>query len=329
MNSIMLKKIGVVSFWVILALLFAALVIALLLYFYPKTIASLQSANPQPKDFDESVTAIETKQNEDKLRSDVREECLPIAKLHDKKTDKAVVMLHGISACPEQFDALADTFFEAGYNVYIPRVPHHGLEDNRRHAHITLDEIGSFLEETASIMSGLGDDVGAVGLSGGANMATWLVQRTDVFKRALLLSPFYEPSLRYVPKWKVPFMMTLYGRDMLPNYFNGELAVNAVAKYTLLGKNYDPELRAPQLDHIAVVTSELDDDIDLSLAHTTARQLHTVNDTTFAETRLTRDFGVQHDIVHPDAPGVSKHQEQLYQLYFDMYENTKPKADEE
>jgi esterase/lipase len=27
---------------------------------------------------------------------------------------------------------LGDTFFNAGYNVYIPRVPSHGLTDNKR-----------------------------------------------------------------------------------------------------------------------------------------------------------------------------------------------------
>lgn len=326
MDTIMLKKIGVIAFWILLALLVIALIITLVIYFYPKKVASLQSANPEKRNYAQSMAAIKTAIDNDKRQSDLNSDCLPIVKSHDEKTTKAVVLLHGISACPDQFNQLGDVFFKAGYNVYIPRVPHHGFNDNTRHADISLDDIGAFLEDTASIASGLGDEVGVVGLSGGANMATWLTQRTDVFSRALLLSPFYEPATRHAPKWQAPFMMTLYGRNILPNDFNGELSVRAVAKYVILRNNYDPHYQAPALKHLAVVTSELDDDIDLTLAHTIPRTLKNANDdVTYQETRLTKDFGVTHDIVHSNAPGMKQNKKQLYKLYFDMYENKQPK----
>lgn len=95
-----------------------------------------------------------------------------LLKLMAKKTTKAVLMIHGISACPQQFADLGDTFFKAGYNVYIPRVPSHGLTDNKRHGEITIPAMAQFMNSSTSIVSGLGEEAGVVGLSGGANMAT-------------------------------------------------------------------------------------------------------------------------------------------------------------
>ena len=308
--------------WILLGVVILALLAVVVLYFYPKKVAQLQATGASDYSYEQSVAAIEQTLAEDKRHADVKEDCLPVARLHDKPTAKAVVMLHGISACPEQFGELADTFYKAGYNVYVPRVPQHGFSDNAQHAELSLNEMGDFLQHTADVASGLGEEVGVVGLSGGGNMASWLVQRSSVFSRALLLSPFYEPALRHVPKWQIPFMMSLYGRNILPNYFNGELAVRTVAKYVLLYNNYHPDLHAPALEHVAVVTSDLDDDIDLALAHHVPQQLAKINNTTYKETRLSDEFAVYHDIVGPNTPGMSEHKAQLYQMYLEMYENT-------
>lgn len=325
MNTVTLKKVGVVMFWLIIMLTLIVLITALTIYFYPKTIASLQQAHFSTLSYKQSIAAIEDDIKNDKRNTDIRPNCRPIVKTHGKKATKSVVMLHGLSACPEQFSELANTFFKAGYNVYVPRTPQHGFVDNKQHDAIQLSEIADFLNGTASKASGLGGEVGVVGLSGGATLATWLIQHTDIFSRALLLSPFYEPSVARVPKWQLPFMMTLYGRNILPSSFSGDLSVRAVAKYTLVRNNYRPDLAASSLKHLAVITSERDGDIDLSLAHTLPRDISKANNSTYQETRIAKSFGVGHDIVHPNAPSMKQHKAQLYTLYLQMYNNQKAK----
>ncbi|NLA43077.1 alpha/beta fold hydrolase [Candidatus Saccharibacteria bacterium] len=320
MNKVMLKKAGIVIFWLIISIVIVLVITILTIYLYPKQVKELQQSNLSSLSYKQSISAIDNDIKNDKRNSDISKNCLPVIKTHDKKTAKAVVMMHGISACPEQFSELADVFFAAGYNVYIPRTPQHGFTDTARHDKVKLTELADFLNKTASQAKNLGNEVGIIGLSGGANLATWLSQRTDIFDRALLLSPFYEPSVSHVPKWKIPLMMTLYGRNILPSSFSGDLSIRTVAKYVMIRNNYAPDSKS-SLKHLAVITSEGDDDIDLSLAHSLPRHIKEVNRTTYLETRLSKKFGVTHDIVHPKAPGMKKHKAQLYKLYLDMYEN--------
>src|SRR5512146_1828842 len=57
---------------------------------------------------------------------------------HGRKTDAAVVFVHGYTNCPQQFLALGQLFFERGCNVFIPPLPYHGLADRMTTAHAKL-----------------------------------------------------------------------------------------------------------------------------------------------------------------------------------------------
>lgn len=289
---------------------------------------STKLTHKAPFKYSDSIAAITDIIHHEQRQSGLNPDCLSIIKSHGKKTKKAVVMLHGISACPQQFSELATLFFTAGYTVYVPRVPHHGYYNRAQHAAITTSELHTFLRQTARIAQGLGNDVGVIGLSGGATMATWLTQKTNVFSRSLLLSPFYEPSATHVAKWKIPYMKLLYGKNVLPNTFKGSLSVRAVAKYALLQKSFRQSTKVPTLKHLAVVTSELDADIDLSLAHAIPQRIKEMNNSSYQETQLMKEFDVLHNIVSPTASGMKRHKQQLYNLYFAMYENRQPSVEE-
>src|SRR4051812_2981554 len=45
---------------------------------------------------------------------------------HGSRTPRVVVLLHGFTASPRQFEGIADSLFASGDNVYVPRLPHHG-----------------------------------------------------------------------------------------------------------------------------------------------------------------------------------------------------------
>ncbi|HEU4333668.1 MAG TPA: hypothetical protein VFT32_04175, partial [Candidatus Eisenbacteria bacterium] len=61
--------------------------------------------------------------------STVNGDCLPRLLTHGGKTERAVVLLHGFTNCPKQFDSLAAILYARGFNVYLPRMPRHGLAD--------------------------------------------------------------------------------------------------------------------------------------------------------------------------------------------------------
>ena len=83
--------------------------------------------------YDDAIARVNDIIAEENSTNDIRPECHSIMKDHGKKTDKAVVLIHGVSGCPAHFAELANKFYNEGYNVFIPRMPKHGLTDNNRH----------------------------------------------------------------------------------------------------------------------------------------------------------------------------------------------------
>ena len=308
--------------WIVGVIILIASLLVAAAFFWPATFKELQSSNSEKLNYNQSVAAAIRTINGDSSNADVRPECRSIIKTHGKKTTKAVMMIHGVSACPQQFADLGDTFFNAGYNVYIPRVPSHGLTDNKRHGEITIPAMAQFMNSSTSIISGLGDETGVVGLSGGANMATWITQyNSQTISRALLLSPFYQPSASETPSWKIPLLRNLYGRNILPDSFTGSnLSYRALGKYIIITKNYKSDLKAPGLKYVGVVTSENDTAIDKNLAVNIPKQMTAASGAKFQYYSIPASFGIGHDIVALNQDEVKKHAAKLYPFYLDMYE---------
>jgi carboxylesterase len=110
---------------------------------------------------------------------------------HGEKVERAVVLVHGIPNCPQQYAKLGPLFHERGLNVLIPRMPHHGYADRATHdlRLLTTEELRAFADETTDIACGLGEQVIYLGLSAGGILATWVAQfRADVAK-AVVIAP--------------------------------------------------------------------------------------------------------------------------------------------
>src|SRR5262249_34407815 len=88
---------------------------------------------------------------------------------HGAKVERAIVLVHGIPNCPQQYARLGPLFFERGLNVLIPRMPHHGYADRATHdlRLLTTAELRDFADETSDIACGLGEQVIYLGLSAG------------------------------------------------------------------------------------------------------------------------------------------------------------------
>jgi carboxylesterase len=115
---------------------------------------------------------------------------------HGHSTARAVVLLHGFTNSPRQFDSLADIFYRAGDNVYVPRLPHHAERGGNASAlaAITAEALRDAADGAVDIARGLGDSVVVVGLSGGGTMAVWIAQYRSDVHRVVIIAPLMGVS---------------------------------------------------------------------------------------------------------------------------------------
>ncbi|MCA0297084.1 MAG: alpha/beta hydrolase [Actinobacteria bacterium] len=129
-----------------------------------------------------------------------------IADLTGAKTPVALVIFHGYTNTPDGFRLVAKAYQEQGYNVWVPRMPHHGLADKMTDdfSKLTAEELRAYADAAIDIASGLGEKVWVMGLSGGGALATWAAAERSEVARTILISPLLNPG--GYPAWEVPPM---------------------------------------------------------------------------------------------------------------------------
>ena len=112
---------------------------------------------------------------------------------HGRKTERAIVFVHGYTNCPQQFHELGQQFYELGYNVLIVPAPHHGLADRMttEHARLTAEELAAYTDSVADMAQGLGEHVSLAGISMGGIAAAWAAQQRGDVDLAVLISPAF------------------------------------------------------------------------------------------------------------------------------------------
>lgn len=126
------------------------------------------------------------------------------------------MLFHGLTNCPQQFEAFAKQLHAGGANVFVPRLPYHGYADKRTRAigALTAADVERCATEAAELARALGDRVSIAGLSLGATMALWLAQTGGV-DNAVGIAPFLMVPV--LPRG--PGMLLMRLLDWLPNAF--------------------------------------------------------------------------------------------------------------
>jgi pimeloyl-ACP methyl ester carboxylesterase len=116
----------------------------------------------------------------------------------DEVVPLAVVLLHGLTNSPPQYDRLAPLLHARGHAVVVPRMPYHGYRDRMTDAIAQLR--ASDLEATAlqAVIVGAlcAERVVVAGISVGATLAGWLAARTRI-DTGIAIAPFC--GLRELP----------------------------------------------------------------------------------------------------------------------------------
>lgn len=138
------------------------------------------------------------------------------AYLHAQRRPRAVVLLHGMSSTPAQFERFAHELFARGHNVLVPRLPAHGHSDRLSPALADLrpDDLYSAVDEYVAIARELGERVTVAGFSLGGLLAAWTAQHYAL-DRCVAIAPFFGVA------WIPSPLMSLVAEVLLraPNRF--------------------------------------------------------------------------------------------------------------
>ncbi len=199
-----------------IALTLAALILAAYLGIYlwsltmpeipPVTLAS--APNPA-QDYADAMARFDALLAEERARGDIDEKCLPYVLTHGQRTERSIILFHGLTACPFQYHELAQLFYDAGYNVFVPRLPRHGYLDRTANAlaELTAEELAAMMDVTADLAAGLGEEVTMAGLSLGGNVAAQGGQLRGDLRLAVPMSPAL--GFRFVPNLLTPALTRL------------------------------------------------------------------------------------------------------------------------
>jgi pimeloyl-ACP methyl ester carboxylesterase len=136
---------------------------------------------------------------------------------HGHRTERALLLLHGFTNCPQQFDELGKRFHEDGWNVLIPRYPRHGYLDrlSTSMSELRPDHLLAVANQSATAAAGLGEHLTVAGLSLGGVLTGHLAQTHGGVERAVLIAPMF--GMKGIPRTGMSMLARL--AYLLPNFF--------------------------------------------------------------------------------------------------------------
>lgn len=265
-----------------------------------------------PKSYDDAVRAIRGLIARDAADPAILPAALPRLYLHARPVQRAVVLFHGFTNCPQQFDELARRFHARGCNVYVPRIPHHGLKDRmtRDLARMTADELADFSTSAFELARPLGATVSALGLSLGGTMVLWLAQ-TQPLDLAVPVAPFlipypFPPAVGQFAMRLLATLPSMYfwwdirlKERCLPHYAYPGYPTHALARMVLFGDVIfaAAERVKPRARRCVLVLNDHDNAIDNGVArHMNA--IWNAHGAGYGELVLT-GLGSRHDVIDP------------------------------
>ena len=171
------------------ALAAAAALLIILAATVPVRTAELVSRAAPATSYADAVERIARRQQADDLVA--AEGGRSIFLTHGARSARAVVLFHGFTNSPRQFEHLAAMLHAAGDNVYVPRLPHHAERNGTANilASLTAEELRDYADSAVDVADGLGDSVVVAGISAGGTVAAWTAQARRDVHRVVIVAP--------------------------------------------------------------------------------------------------------------------------------------------
>lgn len=303
----------------LLAAILAAAAVAAALLTRPLQPAGL-AADPSPAmDYEEALRRVADMRGEDAQA--IAPDCRTLLLDHGARTPRVVVLLHGLTNCPAQFDSLARMIYARGDNVFVPRLPEHGMADRMTDALARVDAAGlrAFTDRVLDTAAGLGDTLIVAGLSVGGTMTAWAAQERPEVDRAVVIAPVL--GFARAPGPRLGAALTRLALT-LPNAFAWwddrrkqdlpgpahvypRFATRAIAATMLLGAaaTADAERRPPACPSLVLITVGGDRAIDNDAVDRLARSWRAHGAPDVRTYRFPEALQLNHDIVDPEQVG--------------------------
>ncbi len=135
-----------------------------------------------------------------------------------KKTPYSIVYLHGWSASQEEGDPIhIQTANRYGFNLFLPRLAGHGLEEEEPMLNLTADEYLDSAEKAIAIGKQLGEKVIIMGTSTGGTLGLHFSASDTTVAGLLLYSPnieIFDPTAKLLSKpWGLQIAKFVTGND--------------------------------------------------------------------------------------------------------------------
>lgn len=235
---------------------------------------------------------------------------------HGSQVETAVVLFHGFTNNPQQFERIGRDYYAAGYNVLIPRLPEHGEGDllTRDLTKLSSARLAGAMNESVDIATGLGRKVEVVGLSGGGNLAALAAHDRDEVSAAVVMSPLFGvdllPSLLVRPivawshvlpdyyLWWDPLLKEKHvPADAYPRYSLKSISAFFEVGYDFLRREPD---RGGTLERVVLVTNAADASVDEDLAKSAlSKELKPIAGE-YAQLEYPAAADYAHDLIDPD-----------------------------
>lgn len=247
-----------------------------------------------------------------------------ITKLYDHgvQTEHVIILLHGFTTCPEQFNELGKQYYEAGTNVFIPRMPYHGLSDRLTEAlvNLTAEDLAAFGDKVIDIAHGLGKKVTLVGISGSGTLAAWLAQNRADLDFVFIIAPLF--GLAFIPSWftklferialRLPnFYMWWDPRTKADNPYSIYYAypgypIRALVEFLRLAMitRAQAEKSLPKAGKITMILNDAEPAVSNSEAMKLLRLWQKHGKENLSEAHFEKEMKLPHDIITPGTPGV-------------------------
>jgi len=275
-------------------------------------------AHPRPAaDYAQAMVRLDALRATD--TPDLNPVCRLVVMSHGQKRGRVVILLHGLTNCPRQFERLGQVLYDCGANVVVARIPHHGLADRMTPdlAKLTVQELVRFGDEVVDIGQGLGDSVTVAGLSLGAVVAAWLAQERNDVDRAIVIAPVFgvpqvwpplTPGLTRFFLWipnQFPWWDDKLRENVLgPPYVYPRFSTHALGEALLLGQAIGVAARrgAPAARSITLVTVGGDHAISNPAARAIERAWRAHAAGRVTEYEFPQALKLGHDLIDPLQP---------------------------
>ena len=282
---------------------------------------SLPDAPGRPAaSWDEAVGRVRTIQAAEAADPSLLPACRTRLYDHGARTVDVVVLFHGYTNCPTQFDALAQQFADLGYTVLVPRMAAHGAVPGTAGLFGSLsgEQVVAHADASMDIAVGLGDHVAVLGLSGGGAVASYVAQFRPDVDRVVAVAAFL--GIPQVPGWLTPAAINAIllappvdQYDPAPDearrgaYPHGasDTSTHAAVAYMRVGQTVFSSAvgEGPKAGSVVLVINDADTTVNNAMIEDLGRWWNGIAPDRSSIYHFDASLGILHDMITPDRDG--------------------------